>query len=85
MDIKANTALVIRKGDLYVQTESAVIGGTIWSPHAYDAMRTRNVHKAIETANAVGGEIWLFNPIACQLRKADMNKILKRMEETNHD
>lgn len=79
MDIRRETVLIVRKENQYVQTISAVTSGTIWTPHAYDAWRTRNAQKAIQQAKDVDGEVWLFNPVAGQLRPAR----LKETEEEN--
>ena len=83
MNIREQTVLIIRKGNQYIQTESAVIGGTIWSTGAYDALRTRSISNAIRIAKNVGGEICLFNPVTGQLRLADMDKLIKMEEDRN--
>lgn len=74
MDIREKTALIIRKGNMFIQTISAVTSGMIWTPSAYDAWKTRNAKEAIMRAEEVGGEVWLFNPVAGQLRPARLKK-----------
>ena len=76
MNIREQTALIVRKDGQFIQTESAVIGGTLWTASAYDALKTRSVEKALRSAQRVGGELWLFNPVTGHLRPADMNKIV---------
>ena len=78
MDIRKETVLIVRKDGQFIQTESAVIGGTLWTASVYDALRTRKVEKALQSAQRVSGQLWLFNPVTGKLRPADMNKIMDR-------
>ena len=74
MKIDTETQLIIKKGNEYL------IGAKFmpkdqekdlrWSISAWDAWKTRDRENAERVARAVGGEIWLFNPIAGQIRKA---------------
>lgn len=70
MDIRTKTCLVIKRGpDFLVGT---ILDSTElrWSRSAWDAWSTRDRAKAEKVARATGGDLWLFNPVAGQLREA---------------
>ena len=50
-----------------------------WSIYPYDAWWTRNYKAAEMVAEKTGGDLWLFNPVAGQLRE------MKRKGGREHD
>ena len=71
MNIRLTTGLIIRKGpDFYV---GKVMYGTElrWSWRPWDAWWTRNREDAEEIARITGGDLWLFNPVAGQLKEVE--------------
>lgn len=72
MDIRAETCLVIRRGGEYLVGK--IMGGPDlkWSTSPWDAWRTRDREDAEDVARATGGDIWLFNPVAAQIREAKL-------------
>ena len=86
MKVNSSTVLIVHKDGRFIQTESAVIGGTIWTASAYDALKMRNARKAVRSAQRVGGELWLFSPVTGERRPANMEKILNGIKrEENRD
>ena len=69
MDIRKRTVLVIRRGPEYLV--GRILGSTEyrWSTSPWDAWCTRNREKAEFEARKTGGDIWLFNPVAGQLKE----------------
>ena len=68
-EIRRQTGIIIgRAGEFLIGT---VMYSTDlrWSTSPYDAWRTRNRDDARRVAKITGGELWLFNPIARQIRK----------------
>ena len=61
---------------LIVKRGSEFLVGTIlystdlrWSDSPWDAWATRSKDKAMKVARKTGGDLWLFNPVAGQLRE----------------
>lgn len=69
MNIRLLTALIIRKGPEYLVGTIVYSTDLRWSISPWDAWRTRNRNDAERVARATGGEVWLFNPIAGQLKE----------------
>ena len=69
MNIRMLTQVIVKKGNEFLV--GTVMGGTDlkWSASAWDAWYTRDIRKAQRVARAIGGELWLFNPVAGQLRE----------------
>ena len=72
MNIRAETYLVIRRGGEYLVGK--IMGGPDlkWSTSPWDAWKTRNREDAEDVARATGGDIWLFNQVAGQVREAKL-------------
>ena len=68
-DIRLHTALIIQDGNYYLSGRNIATGELIWRNSIYDAWKTRIRAEARSVMEKVGGEIYLFNPIAGQLRK----------------
>lgn len=68
-DIRLQTVLIIRKGNNYLIARCPLTGRLIWRQDYSDAWRTRIIAKAKSIADKTGGEVYLFNPIVCQMRK----------------
>lgn len=58
--IRKRTAIVIERDGMYLMaaTEYHV---PVWSMYIYDAWRTRSPEDASRVADAVDGNLWLFN------------------------
>ena len=69
MDIRKQTALIIRKGNEYLVGTILDTTDLRWSISPWDAWRTRIRANAQSIAEKVDGEIMLFNPVAGQIRK----------------
>jgi len=72
MDIRKQTALIIRKGNEYLVGTILDTTDLRWSISQWDAWRTRIRANAQSIAEKVDGEIMLFNPVAGQMRKAEV-------------
>lgn len=70
MDIRGETALIIRKDGEFLVGRIIFSNELRWSRSPWDAWRTRIRAKARSIAEKTGGEIMLFNPVAGQLREA---------------
>lgn len=68
-DIRLQTGLIVRKGNEYLTGRCVVTGQFRWSDSPWDAWRTRIRAKARSVADKTGCEIYLFNPVAGQLKK----------------
>lgn len=68
--IRKETGLIVRKGNEFLVGTIIYSTDLRWSRSPWDAWRTRNVEAAKRVAGKVGGEIWLFNPVAGQIRRA---------------
>lgn len=62
------TCLVVRRGREYLVGVSQITGELNWSQYLYDAWRTRDRAAAGKVAGRVGGVVYLFNPIAADVR-----------------
>ena len=71
MDIREETRLVVRRGQEYLVSRILDSTEYRWSTSAWDAWGTRRRAKAERMARRTGGELWLFNPVAGQLRRAE--------------
>lgn len=74
MDIRRRTVLIIRSQGQYLV--GYVMGTMIlrWSESPYDAWATRKWEDAERMARMVDGELMLFNPVAGQLRPAEVRR-----------
>ena len=72
MDIRKQTGLIIRKDNEYLVGRVIYTGELKWSSSPWEAWRTRIRANARSIAEKTGGEIMLFNPVAGQLRKANI-------------
>lgn len=70
MDIRKCTTLIIKRGSLFLVGKIPYSAEFRWSDSAYDAWRTRSREKAEAVARLTGGDLWLWNPVAGQLREA---------------
>ena len=68
-DIRLKTVLIVRKGNYYLVGRNMMTGRLMWRQDYSDAWRTRIRANARSIAEKTGGEIYLFNPIVCQMRK----------------
>lgn len=73
-DIRKSTGLIIKRGNEYLVGRIMGTSDLKWSISPWDAWITRNREDAEDVARATGGDIWLFNPIAAQLREAELNE-----------
>ena len=72
MDIRLETGLIIRKDNEYLVGRVIYTGELRWSHSPWDAWKTRVRANARSIADKTGGEIMLWNPVAGQLRKANI-------------
>ncbi len=84
MDIRAQTRIIIRKGNEFLVGTICYSTDLRWSVSVYDAWQTRNRKAAKAVAEKVGGERWLFNPIAGQLRKMKEETAKAEIEGGEH-
>ena len=70
MDIRGETALIIRKDGEFLVGKIIFSNELRWSRSPWDAWKTRIRAKARSIAEKTGGEIMLFNPVTGQLREA---------------
>lgn len=61
--IRRHTALIVEKDGYFLQGRSNLTGELLWTWSKYDAWRSRKPHDAARVALAVGGKLWLFNPL----------------------
>lgn len=69
MNIRKCTVVIIKRGAEYLVGRIPYTTELRWSRSPYDAWKTREKGKAQAVAHVVGGDLWLFNPIAGQLRE----------------
>ena len=69
MNIRLYTVLIIKRGAEFLVGRIPYSMEFRWSGSPYDAWKTREKEKAQAVAHVVGGDLWLFNPIAGQLRE----------------
>ena len=72
VDIRKETALIIRKDGKYLVGYVSYSHELKWSSSAWDAWRTRIREDAVSVRKKTGGEILLFNPVAGQMRRAEI-------------
>ena len=70
MDIRGETALIIRKDGEFLVGKIVFSNELRWSRSPWDAWKTRIRANARSIAEKTGGEIMLFNPVTGQLREA---------------
>lgn len=70
MDIRGETALIIRKDGEFLVGRIIFSNELRWSRSPWDAWKTRIRANARSIAEKTGGEIMLFNPVTGQLREA---------------
>ena len=70
MDIRTKTCLIIRRGPDFLVGRIMYSTEYRWSSSPWAAWRTRDREKAERIARQTGGDLWLFNPVAGQLREA---------------
>ena len=68
--IRKATVLIVRRGSDFLVSRIPYSMEYRWSQSPYDAWRTRDRESAKMVAKALGGDIWLFNPVVGQLREA---------------
>ena len=69
MDIRLCTHVVIRKESEFLVGYVLYSSELRWSISPWDAWMTREAETAGKLARVTGGELWLFNPVAGQLKK----------------
>ena len=69
MNIRKQTCLIIKRGSEYLVGTILYSTDLRWSRSPWDAWRTRDREKAKKLARVTGGDLWLFNPVAGQLRE----------------
>ena len=72
MDIRRRTVLIIKRGAEYMVGKIMGTREFRWSIYPWDAWSTRDKEEAEYWAHRTGGDIWLFNPVAGQLREAEL-------------
>ena len=70
MNIRRHTCLIIKRGNEYLVGRILFSTEYRWSLSPWDAWTTRDWEDAETEAKQTGGDIWLFNPVAGQLREA---------------
>ena len=71
MNIRLATGLIIRKGPDFLVGTVLYSTELRWSWSPWDAWRTRNWKEAEDIARVTGGDLWLFNPVAGQLKEVE--------------
>ena len=69
MNVRLCTVLIIKRGAEYLVGRIPYSMEFRWSRSPYDAWNTREKDKAQLVARVVGGDLWLWNPVAGQLRE----------------
>ena len=69
MNIRKQTCLIIRRGSEYLVGTILYSTDLRWSRSPWDAWRTRDREQAERIAKVTGGDLWLFNPVAGQLKE----------------
>lgn len=70
MDIRTKTGLIIAKDGEYLVACQIGTNELIWRTSPWDAWITRHREDAEQVNSVIGGELFLFNPVAGQIRKA---------------
>ena len=74
MNIREKTQLIIRRGSEYMVGKIIGSNEFRWSTCPWDAWGTRELDEAEYFAQVTGGDVWLFNPVAGQIREARYGK-----------
>ena len=74
MNIRRKTQLIVKRGSEYLVGRILGSKDLRWSRSPWDAWGTRNREAAEYWARRTGGDLWLFNPIAGQLREVKRNE-----------
>ena len=69
MDIRLSTVLIVKRGSMFLVGKIPYSHEYRWSDCAYDAWSTRSRERAEDVARLTGGDLWLWNPVAGQLRE----------------
>lgn len=69
MDIRLCTRVIIRKETEFLVGYILYADELRWSISPWDAWMTRDAETARKLTQVTGGELWLFNPVAGQLKK----------------
>ena len=69
MDIRTQTGIIIKRGTEFLVGTICYSKDLRWTTSPWEAWRTRKREEAEAVAAKVGGEMWLFNPVAGQLRE----------------
>lgn len=69
MDIRKSTVLIIKRGAEFLVGRIPYSTELRWSGSPYDAWSTRVREQAEAVARVTGGDLWLWNPVAGQLRE----------------
>ena len=69
MNIRKATRVIIKRGTEFLVGTILYSTDLRWSGSPWDAWGTRDMAKAEKVARRTGGDLWLFNPIAGQLRE----------------
>ena len=69
MDIRKSTVLIIKRGAEFLVGRIPYSMEFRWSGSPYDAWSTRVREQAEVVARATGGDLWLWNQVAGQLRE----------------
>jgi hypothetical protein len=69
MDIRLKTVLIVKRGALFLVGKILYSSEYRWSDSPYDAWSTRDREEAEFVAHRIGGDLWLFNPVAGQLKE----------------
>ena len=69
MDIRTQTGIIIKRGTEFLVGTICYSKELRWTTSPWEAWRTRSRKEAEAVAAKVGGEMWLFNPVAGQLRE----------------
>ena len=71
MNIRLCTVLIIKRGSQYLVGRIPYSMEFRWSDSPFDAWKTRERETAEKVARMIGGDLWLFNPVAGQLRESN--------------
>jgi hypothetical protein len=74
MNIRESTCLIIKRGSEFLVGRVLYSNKFRWSIYPWDAWKTRNRTRAENAARTTGGDLWLFNPVAGQLREVVRNE-----------
>lgn len=69
MDIRLKTGIIIRRGNEWLVGTILSSNELRWSRSPWDAWITRSREDAENVARAIGGDMWLFNPVAGKLKE----------------